>query len=356
MVRFRSFRLRRFLAALAVAGLFASAARAVVPMERFGGIDYVDMVDACGRMGVRFSFSDRGRSMLLRNASHSAELLPPGDSTHRLLMLDGVRVFLGDQVVGRSGHFFISRTDFERRVFPLFRPDLYVPPPRRPRVIVIDAGHGGVDPGAHNDRFHLQEKVVTLDVAKRLRPLLLAQGWAVAMIRMHDTQISTDKVADLELRARYAEEQHADVFLSIHFDAGPTPASRGSMILQYNPPYQRSSYKWGAKTSDGQGPERGNRNDPWNSVLAHAIYRNLPRTLGTLDDGERIQNVSVLRNATMPAVLVESAYLTNDAEAQRLMDPAFRQRIAESIAKGLGDYQRLIESLQPPIPAVKAKP
>lgn len=356
MVRFRSCTLRRLLAAVVLAGLTLAGARAALPVVRFGGLDYVDMVDACGRMGVTFSFTANGRSMLLRNANHSGELLPPGDGSHRLLILDGVRVFMGDLVAGRMGRFFISRTDFERRLFPLFRPDLFVPPPRRPHLIVIDAGHGGVDPGTHNARYHLDEKTMTLDVAKRLRPLLLAQGWAVAMIRERDTQITPDKKPDLELRARYAEQQHADVYVSIHFDAGPA-GSRGSMVLQYNPPGQKSTFKWSTpRSSDARGPEKGNRNDPWNSVLAHAVYRNLPRLLGTTDVGERIQDISVLRNAAMPAILVESAYLSNDAEAQRLMDPHFRQRIAEAIAKGLGDYRSLIDSLQPAVPALRAKP
>jgi N-acetylmuramoyl-L-alanine amidase len=337
-------------AALAIgAWLLGLAPLAASPLSssRVGSADYVNMVDVCGRLGLRFSFSARGQSMNLRGNGHSAYLLPPGDGSHRLMILDGVRVSLGDQAVIRAGAIYISRTDFERRLLPLLRPDLASGLPARPKVIMIDAGHGGTDPGTQNPRYHLQEKIVTLDVAQRLRPLLAAQGWKVLMIRTRDTQLSENKIFDLEERARLAASLHADLYVSIHFDAG-SPSTRGSMILCYNPAGQRSSEKWGlGQRSDSQGPMPGNRNDAWNFVLAHALYRKLPHAIGTDDLGERIQNVSVLRNATIPAVLVEPAYISNAGEAQRVLQPEFRQRIAEALAAGIKDYAALIDSLQP---------
>jgi len=314
---------------------------------RVAGADYISMVDACGRLGLRFSFSGNGRSMSLRGAGHTAVLLPPGDGSHRLLVLDGVRVHLGDLVVDRAGSLYVSRIDFERRLLPLFRPDLIPNPPRRPRVIMLDPGHGGVDSGAQNPRYHLQEKALTLDVAERLRPLLLAQGWTVLMTRTRDTQISVDKVFDLEERARLAASLHADLLLSIHFDAGP-PATQGSMILAYNPAGQRSTENWGrGLKNNSQAAMPGNRFDPWNFVLEHALFRGLPGFLQTNDLGERIQNISIGRNAQVPTVLVEPAYISNDAEARRLVTPAFRQQVAEGLAAGIKRYAETIDALQP---------
>ena len=145
------------------------------------------------------------------------------------------------------------------------------------------------------------------------------------LTRTRDTQLSVRKPEDLELRAQFAAAQHADLFVSIHFDAGPTPRAHGSMVLCYNPAGQRSTDTWGALKNDAQGAQPGNRFDPWNFLLAHRLYRNLPPALGIVDLGERIQNVSVLRNATVPAVLAEPGYITNDGEAQRLLRPDFRQ-------------------------------
>jgi N-acetylmuramoyl-L-alanine amidase len=314
---------------------------------RVSGADYISMVDACGRLGLRFSFSGNGRSMNLRGGGHTAVLLPPGDGSHRLMILDGVRVHLGDLVVDRAGSLYVSRIDYERRLLPLFRPDLVPNPPHRPRIIMLDPGHGGNDPGAQNPRYRLQEKVLTLDVAERLRPLLLAQGWTVLMTRTRDTQISIDKAFDLEERARLAGAMHADLLLSIHFDAG-SPQTHGSMILAYNPAGQRSTENWGmGQRNNAQAAMPGNRFDPWNFVLEHALFRDLPRLLQTNDLGERIQNISIARNAQVPTVLVEPAYISNDGEARRLMTPAFRQQVAEGLAAGLKRYAETIDALQP---------
>jgi len=328
---------------LSVASL---AARTLTP-TRVGAVDYISMVDACGRLGLRFSFSGNGRSMTLRGGGHAAVLLPPGDGSHRLMILDGVRVHLGDRVEDRAGSLYVSRTDYERRLIALFRPDLVPNPPRRPRVIMLDPGHGGVDSGAQNPRYHLQEKVLTLDVANRLRPLLIAQGWTVLMTRSRDTQISVDKKFDLEERARLASAMHADLLLSIHFDAGP-PSTNGSMILAYDPAGQRSTENWGLGMSNNAQPAMpGNRFDPWNFVLEHSILRELLRTLHTNDLGERIQNISIGRNATVPTVLVEPAYISNDAEARRLTTEEFRQQVAVGLAAGLKQYAEAIDALQP---------
>lgn len=335
-----------FCAALWILALAGGLRAAPATYLRSGGLEYVDMIDVCGRLGLRFYFTRDAHSMTLRGAGHEAVLTPPGDATHRELFFDGVHVYLGDRVIAQGGRLYITRTDYEKRVLPLFRPDLLWPPLRRPRIILLDPGHGGPDPGTQNFRYHLREKDLTLDVALRLRPLLQAQGWTVFLTRTRDMQLVPDKIADLVTRAHLAARYHADVFLSIHFDAGPYPSARGSMILTYPPAGQRSSKAWGAR-SDAQGPMPGNRLDAWNTVLANAVYHNLPRELRTNDFGERIQDISVLRNnGECPAALVESAYLSNDAEAQRLLKPAFRQQIAEVLAAGLRDYASLLARLQ----------
>ncbi|HEY3756871.1 MAG TPA: N-acetylmuramoyl-L-alanine amidase [Opitutaceae bacterium] len=327
--------------------LLVTAARAVAPATylRNGPTEYVNLIDVCGRLGLRFVFSRDGRTMTVQGGVHVAEFFPYSESK-REVIFDGVRLYLGDLEIQRGGRIYVSRTDYEHRLIGLFRPDLLNPPLRRPHVIILDPGHGGPDPGTQNFRRHLQEKTLTLDVALRLKPILEAQGWTVIMTRTRDIQLVPDKIKDLEMRARLAGQYRADVFLSIHFDAGPNESTHGSMILSYNPAGQRSSKSWGGR-SDAQGrPMPGNRWDGWNAVLANCVFHHLPHWLGTSDSGERIQDISVLRNnADCPAVLVEPAYLSNDAEAQRLQNPAFREQIAETLAAGLKDYAQTIALL-----------
>ena len=228
---------RRALSAMLLAGGL-NAAAAPITATHFGGADYVSVIAVCcGRLGLKYAGSVDGRSLTLRNALHTGSLT----AEHREMILDGVRVLLGDIAVARGGQFYVSFADYEHRLRPLFRPDLAVPLPRRPRIIVLDPGHGGVDPGAENKRFHAQEKTFTLDVALRLRPLLLAQGWKVAMTRVRDAPFTNDKARDLEMRAGFAAQWGADVFLSIHFDAAPGDSTRGSEIFSFDPVGQRSS-------------------------------------------------------------------------------------------------------------------
>ena len=344
---------RRALSAMLLAcGL--NAAAAPITATHFGGADYVSVIAVCGRLGLKYAGSVDGRSLTLRNALHTGSLT----AEHREMILDGVRVLLGDIAVARGGQFYVSFADYEHRLRPLFRPDLAVPLPRRPRIIVLDPGHGGVDPGAENKRFHAQEKTFTLDVALRLRPLLLAQGWKVAMTRVRDAPFTNDKARDLEMRAGFAAQWGADVFLSIHFDAAPGDSTRGSEIFSFDPVGQRSSDAWGKRILEPPltQPSPGNRFDDWNALLAHTLYRRLPSSLATYDHGEKLGNWSVLRNAPCPAVLVEPVFLSNEAEVQRLETPAFRQQIAETLAAGLKDYAALLDSLLPRPPPPPAPP
>ncbi|MGH7997403.1 MAG: N-acetylmuramoyl-L-alanine amidase family protein [Opitutaceae bacterium] len=334
------------LLALAAACLALGGIRAPAAPGRTRRVSYVSMIDVCRWLGLRFEFSANGRTMTIENREHRGVLLPPGRINAREMRLDGVRVFLGDSVRETGGRFFVSRTDYEKRLLPLFRPDLLRPRLRPPRLIVIDPGHGGIDPGAQNPAYRLQEKKLTLDVALRLRPLLEAQGWTVILTRTRDTQLSTSKLTDLEMRADIANRRHADLFLSIHFDADANPNVRGSEIMTFAPVGQRSTDGWGLREDDSLAEvSPGDRSVPWSNVLAHDLYRSLIRNLRTEDLGERIRHVAVLRYVDCPGALVEPVFISNAGEAARAAQPAFRERIAEALAAGLRDYAYELDRL-----------
>jgi N-acetylmuramoyl-L-alanine amidase CwlD len=185
-------------------------------------------------------------------------------------------------------------------------------PPLNPKLIVIDPGHGGSDSGAmHNG---LVEKDLTLDISQRLRVLLLARGWQVKMTRDDDSDVyaPNDSARD-ELQARddVANNAGARIFVCVHINSFTSSSLSGTTTYYY-------------KDTD--------------LPLAQAIHARLIAALGTKDDGVRKENFYVLHHSRMPATLIETAFLSNPDDAALLRSPAFLQKVADSIAAGIGDY------------------
>lgn len=191
-------------------------------------------------------------------------------------------------------------------------PGVIPPPGSNPRLIVIDPGHGGTDFGAmHNG---LIEKDLTLDIALRLRTLLVARGWIVKMTRTTDRDVYGPYASDVdELQARVdvANDAGARLFVSIHGNASTSPIPNGTTSYWYK---------------------------PQDKPLAEAIQHRLVSMLGTKDDGVVRERFYVIRRTTMPATLIETAFLSNPGDAAKLRSPAFRQEIALGIADGIQDY------------------
>jgi len=197
---------------------------------------------------------------------------------------------------------------------PLGTPPPGAAPPAgaNPRLIVIDPGHGGTDSGAvHNG---LTEKILTLDIALRLRTLLEQRGWIVKMTRETDRDVygpNASDVDELQARVDVANNAGARLFVSIHCNASTSSVPSGTTSYWYK---------------------------PQDKPLAEAIQHRLIALLGTKDDGIVRERLYVVRRTTMPATLVETAFVSNPDDAARLRSPAFRQEIALGIADGIQDY------------------
>lgn len=181
-------------------------------------------------------------------------------------------------------------------------------------LIVIDPGHGGSDCGAINKGLNLSEAAVTLDICKRLSQILTSQGWKVVMTRTTDVDVSyagSSAKEELGARVKVANEARADMFLSIHCNASVSASSNGTS-LHY---YKQSDY-----------------------VLATELQQAVLASTGRANRGLQANRFYVLAHTQMPAVLVETAFLTNATEGALLNDPAFRQKIAEGLAQGLRQY------------------
>jgi len=220
----------------------------------------------------------------------------------------------------------------------------------RDKTIVIDAGHGGKDPGAVGYRKY-REKVVVLKVAQELKKILKSRGYRVYMTR------DSDKFVKLSSRTKYANRKDADIFVSIHANAvGKKIANKVHGIECYflSPSRSDRAEKVAAKenSADLSDMNRYGKNTFLNFLNHHKILASnklaidLQRgMLGALnkkyklkDGGVREGPFWVLVGAQMPAVLVEVGFITHPKEARRLVNNKYRKTMALGLADGIERY------------------
>lgn len=182
------------------------------------------------------------------------------------------------------------------------------------KVIAIDPGHGGSDPGAVGPTG-LKEKDVNMDVGLLTANLLRQNGAQVVMTRTTDTYV------DLYQRTKIAGNAGAGVFVSIHMNAHPDASTAGTSTY-----YRRDDVP-------GLGVSQQD-----NRMLAQQIQSQLVQYLNRRNIGLKQANFVVLRTAAMPAVLVEASFISNPEEEALLRKDTYRAKIAEAIAKGIAYY------------------
>ena len=244
------------------------------------------------------------------------------------ILVDGVKVMLEDPVGSQRGHLTLSKLDYEKVFVPLF----WDAPKANVRRIVIDPGHGGKDTGKVNGPYKYNEKAATLDTAARLKILLEKQGFEVVFTRTKDVFV------DLDDRPAVATNVKADLFISLHYNAGPAGDTSSDGIETYclTPAGQKSTNAGKAKSTTGAEP--GNRFDGANMSLAWGIQRRLLAGTGADDRGVRRARFAVLRTLSCPGVLIEGGFMSSRKEGAQIADAAYRQKIAEAVAAGIVDY------------------
>ena len=242
---------------------------------------------------------------------------------------NGVQINLGFTPEFIDGQVFLNGLDLQKNLEPL----LCGPPLAfgTNRVIVIDPGHGGSNVGTHSvldDRF---EKEFTLDLAKQLKPLLETNGWTVFLTRTNDTYVANPN------RPAFATAQHANLFISLHFNATPDRDEKiaGLETYYFTPTGMPSTVTrgyadpWSEKLSS-------NDFDAQNLQLAVKLQAALLRATGMEDRGVRhVRYIEVLRGQKCPAILIENGYLSNPAEARKIESVDYRHKLAEAIAAAL---------------------
>ncbi|ANB59643.1 N-acetylmuramoyl-L-alanine amidase CwlD [Anoxybacteroides amylolyticum] len=188
------------------------------------------------------------------------------------------------------------------------------------RIIILDPGHGGPDGGAVGE--DVLEKEVALRVAVKLRDYLQQQGALVLLTREDDYDLakkdtkgySRRKVEDLKKRVQLINQSEADLFISIHLNAIPSPRWRGAQTFYYGSLIE-------------------------NERLAKFIQAELRRNLENTDRSAKVINtVYLLKYAKKPGALVEVGFLSNEEERELLASDHYQTKLAAAIYKGVLRY------------------
>jgi N-acetylmuramoyl-L-alanine amidase len=272
------------------------------------------------------------RDKILELSNRSARLVftldPRQDS--RKTRINGVTVWLALPLLTQGGRTFISQTDLASTLGPVLAP-FKRQPVKKLKTICIDPGHGGKDPGFRVGSQ--EEKKYTLLLAQEVRGQLAEAGFNVFLTRASDSTVR------LEDRSEIARRRGADVFVSLHFNASEDAPRevRGVEIFCCTPAGATST------NARGEGDThwvQGNRNDELNMLLAYQMQKACLRTLQVEDRGVKRARFQVLRDATMPAILIEGGFMSHPLEGKRIFDPAYRRQMARAVVSGLLGFQK----------------
>lgn len=223
------------------------------------------------------------------------------------------------------------------------------------RLIVIDAGHGGKDPGAVG-RNNTLEKDVALKMARKLALALRKELGCKVLLTRED-----DRYLKLHARTAYANKVGADLFISLHANASPNRRAYGLETYYLNLSKNNQAAEVAARENNTTLVEVSNLEAILFDLMANAkitessrlaaeiqqsMVRHLKPNFSDIKDlGVRQGPFHVLLGATMPSVLVETAFISNRREERRLKDPAYQQRVAQAIVKGVKKYRDTIDKV-----------
>ncbi|MGD9781999.1 MAG: N-acetylmuramoyl-L-alanine amidase [Kiritimatiellia bacterium] len=293
----------------------------------YAGKRYVALKDLAAMYGLPLAMPG-GKTLLIRGQYTSLQFTADG----RQANLNGGLVWLHAPVTKVGGLWSISDADAQFLIDPLVRPSAYLGA-RGVRTVVLDAGHGGKDPGTMG-RSGLREKDLALDIALRAKAHLAAAGVRVVLTR------ATDRFWELEDRPYLAARGAGDAFVSLHLNAAASRTVQGVetfvTAVEHYPPTAES------KLSGKYPAVPNNQFNHSNSALGSQIQRALVGITRAEDRGLKRARFVVLRNSAMPAALVECGFLSNPKEEQKLATPSYRETVAQGIAQGILNYFALV--------------
>jgi N-acetylmuramoyl-L-alanine amidase len=333
--------------------LFVNGCATVPTRETFStynlnGIEYVSLAQLCQARGINLEYDDLARTAVLRQAAHRVNLMAGED----LILVDASPRHLRHPPQIYQGMLVVPLRFKEEIVDTIFKPTPALA--QRPALlaikkVVIDAGHGGNDPGAIS-RGGMYEKYITLDISRRLSNLLKEDGVEVVMTR------TSDRFVSLPQRVSVANNAGADFFISVHANANRVRSLYGFEV-----------YYAGANSDDNQraawaaqhlsldfdracfaGNSLTLKTILWDMVYTHnrtasldmakAVCNSAARNLDARILGIKGARFYVLRGSRTPAILAEVGFLSNRDEERLLRSSAYRQRIAQALEQGIRNY------------------
>ena len=192
----------------------------------------------------------------------------------------------------------------------------YIPTVATPvtnRIVIIDAGHGGGDPGAIGLTGTL-EKDINLNIALKLQQFIEQNGGNVLMSRTSDEMLGGNKKEDMRIRKKLREENSGDIFISIHLNSYPHESCMGAQTFYANNEYSKN--------------------------LAEKIQKNMVKYLDENNAriAKKLTDVYLLKNVNIPSVIVECGFLSNSREEKLLSDEEYQSKVAFSIYTGILEY------------------
>jgi N-acetylmuramoyl-L-alanine amidase len=294
-------------------------------IAKIEGRDYVS-VDSMKRFYNFTKLTRTGSAVVLENQKIEMKLRIGGNEC----LMNGVKFVFTHAVTAVGDKAYVSRMDLAKLIDPVLRPN-FIKNAADFRTVILDAGHGGKDPGATNSLG--TEAGYNLKVANRTKSLLEAKGFKVVMTRSSDRYLSLQERVDLANAIR----ENA-VFVSIHFNSGGREA-RGIETFTLSPPGV-SHYGRGLIAADSQA-RAGNEHDSANIALATSVHGSLLRRLqkNTFDRGIKRARFSVLSGVRHPAILLEGGFMTHPYEARLIQNEAYQNTIASGIVDAISKYR-----------------
>ncbi|HXV14206.1 MAG TPA: N-acetylmuramoyl-L-alanine amidase [Candidatus Krumholzibacteria bacterium] len=221
----------------------------------------------------------------------------------------------------------------------------------RPFVVAVDAGHGGHDAGAIG-RYGLVEKKLCLDIARRVAEILNRNGNVRAVLTR-----DRDEYLTLPRRNELAEQKGADVFVSIHLNSAPSRSARGAEIYFVAPAGAERAANQALASGEAAhdfGLEESGNSDlvhmlldvnqqavlARSELLAESILESVRKRALLPTRAVKQKSFSVLRTISMPCVLVEAGFISNNADAKLVKDPDGREKVARAVADGVIEFFR----------------
>lgn len=218
------------------------------------------------------------------------------------------------------------------------------------KTIVIDAGHGGKDPGG-GSHGNLIEKPIALSISKKIKAILTAKGYTVLLTR------DTDRFIPLKERTAFAIRHKADLFLSIHANASENSRANGIETYYLNVTSTdknaeiiaaRENANSGYSIQELETLLKGliveSKSKDSRRLAAH-VQQELVASTGAADRGVKHARFVVLIGTSVPAILVETGFVTNPTEGKKLTSDAYQQKVAAAIVQGIEKFLRSTEQI-----------